>query len=38
MSEISEMCGFSEQKYFNKVFKEETNLSPTQYKNLVKGY
>ena len=32
MSEISELCGFSEQKYFNKIFKSETGKSPSQYK------
>ncbi len=32
MSEISELCGFSDQKYFNKIFKTETGKSPTQYK------
>jgi len=32
MAQISEMCGFTEQKYFNKVFREETGKSPSQYK------
>lgn len=32
MAEISELCGFSEQRYFNKIFKSETGKSPTQYK------
>lgn len=32
MAQISEMCGFAEQKYFNKIFKEETGISPTEYK------
>lgn len=32
MSQIAELCGFSEQKYFNKIFKEHTGKSPSQYK------
>ena len=32
MAEVAEACGFSEQKYFNKVFKEETGLSPLAFK------
>ncbi len=32
MSEISELCGFSDQKYFNKIFKSETGKSPSQYR------
>lgn len=32
MSEIAELCGFSDQKYFNKIFKTETGHTPTQYK------
>ena len=32
MSEISEMCGFSEQKYMYDVFKKETGLSPSGYR------
>jgi len=31
MAEISELCGFSDQKYFNKIFKSETGKTPTQY-------
>ena len=37
MSQISEMCGFAEQKYFNKVFKEETGKTPSQYKKELLG-
>ncbi len=32
MGEIAELCGFSDQKYFNKIFKIETGKSPSQYK------
>ena len=32
MAEISEMCGFTDQKYFNKIFKEETGKTPSQYR------
>ena len=32
MMQIAEMCGFAEQKYFNKVFKDETGKSPSQYR------
>jgi AraC-like DNA-binding protein len=32
MSEISELCGFSDQKYFNKIFRSETGKTPSQYK------
>lgn len=35
MAEISELCGFSEQKYFNKIFKSETGTSPSQYKKRI---
>ena len=32
MSEISELCGFSDQKYFNRIFKSETGKAPAKYK------
>ena len=32
MGEIAELCGFSDQKYFNKIFLAETGKSPSQYK------
>mgnify|MGYP001026267619 FL=1 len=31
ITEISEMCGFSESKYFREVFKKEYKMSPSQY-------
>ncbi len=33
VSEISDALGFSSQGYFSTVFKRETNLYPTEYKN-----
>ena len=32
MAEISEICGFRNQYYFSKVFKESTSLTPTEYR------
>lgn len=32
MAEISEVCGLSDQKYFNKIFKSVTEKTPMQYK------
>ena len=32
ISEISEIVGFNSIKYFNKYFKEEFNMTPTQYR------
>jgi AraC-like DNA-binding protein len=32
VTEISEACGFSSISYFSRVFKNETNLTPLQYK------
>ena len=31
ISEISDMCGFSEHKYFCSVFKKEAGIMPTEY-------
>ena len=36
VSEISELCGFSSSHYFNKVFKQEKGMSPSQYRNQFK--
>lgn len=35
MAQISEMCGFTEQKYFNKIFRDVTGKSPSQYKKEI---
>lgn len=32
IAEISDLCGFSDQKYFHSVFKSETGKSPSQYQ------
>ena len=36
VTEISEHCGFSSSHYFNKVFKKEKGMSPSQYRNQFK--
>ncbi|MEG1586451.1 MAG: two-component regulator propeller domain-containing protein [Bacteroidales bacterium] len=33
VSEVAFMTGFSDSKYFSKVFKKETGLTPTEYLN-----
>ncbi len=33
ISEISDLVGFNSIKYFNKYFKEEFNVTPTQYRS-----
>lgn len=32
VSEVADMCGFSDVYYFSKTFKVETDFSPTEYK------
>ncbi len=32
INQISELCGFSNQHYFSKVFKNKTGLTPSEYK------
>lgn len=34
--EIAMQCGFSNQAYFSKVFKRHENLSPLEYKSMVR--
>lgn len=34
LSQISEMCGFSEEKYFYAVFRNITGQTPTEWKNI----
>ena len=36
-SEISELLGFSEPKYFGAIFKNQVGISPAAYKELVKN-
>jgi AraC family transcriptional regulator len=33
MSEIALAAGFSDQSHFNRSFKRETGVSPTQYRD-----
>jgi len=33
-SEVAEMTGFNNIKYFYKIFKKITGFTPTEYKNL----
>ena len=33
IAEIGEMCGFESPSYFGKIFKEETNMTPREYRN-----
>ena len=33
--DISYLCGFSSQSYFNYVFKKETNLTPLEYRRKI---
>ncbi len=35
MEEIALMCGFGDQYYFSKVFKSETNITPTEFKRTL---
>lgn len=36
INEISKQCGFTSQYYFAKIFKSNTNLTPTEYRQSVK--
>ncbi len=33
VSDIADICGFSDEKYFFKVFKKHENITPGQYRN-----
>lgn len=35
ISQIADLCGFSDIYYFSKIFKSETNVTPTEYRNSV---
>lgn len=35
ISEISQMCGFSQQSYFNRMFLREYGLTPLKYRNNI---
>ena len=34
VGEISELCGFSDQNYFSRLFKKHVGISPLRYKNF----
>lgn len=34
ISEVAYKCGFNDPKYFSRCFKNETKLSPSEYRNL----
>lgn len=36
VAEVAEQCGFQNHYYFSKVFKEETNLTPSQFRTYCK--
>lgn len=36
ISEVAERCGFQNHYYFSKVFKSETNMTPSQFRNFYK--
>ena len=37
LSEISDLCGYNDSRYFSRVFKAETGLSPSEYKDKKSG-
>ena len=37
LSEISDLCGYNDSRYFSRVFKSETGLSPSEYKDQQSG-
>ena len=37
LSEISDLCGYNDSRYFSRVFKAETGLSPSEYKEQKSG-
>ncbi|MCR5840671.1 MAG: AraC family transcriptional regulator, partial [Bacteroidales bacterium] len=36
MAEISYAVGFNDPHYFSKVFKQESGMTPTEYRNSLK--
>lgn len=36
IGEISDLCGFEYQSYFTKIFKNQTGLTPVEYRNGAK--
>lgn len=37
ITEISDLTGFSYQRYFSTIFKQATGVSPSQYRNNIRG-
>lgn len=37
VSEISQMCGYTDTNYFSKVFKKHTGQTPSEYRKQMKG-
>lgn len=37
LSEISDICGYEDSRYFSRVFKAETGMSPSEYKEQFSG-
>ena len=35
LTEISDICGFSDYKYFSTVFKKYTGYTPSQFTNMI---
>ena len=35
ISEVSQLSGYSNAKYFAKIFKKHTGIIPTEYRNLI---
>lgn len=35
LTEVSEMCGYNDYRYFSRVFKAETGKAPSEYANKV---
>ena len=35
INEISEELGFNDASYFSRLFKTETNFSPTDYRKMI---
>ena len=35
LSEISDLCGYEDSRYFSRVFKAETGMSPSEYKEQI---
>ena len=34
IGEVAEKCGFLDTKYFNRVFKKHTNMTPSEYRKF----